>query len=112
MKKVNEHNKEYRGGDSGVKYLMRGPSIDWGVILLKPGQKMAENAHGHNIIDETFYFMKGGGKMVVDNKEYDAPEGSVFLVEPKEMHNIKNDSDDELKVVFIKGDYKPDDKIQ
>jgi len=112
MKQVNEHDKEYRGGDSGVKYLMRGPSIDWGVILLKPGQKMAEKPHGHNIIDETFFFMKGSGKMLVDDEEYDAPEGSVFLIEPKEMHNIKNDSEEELKVVFIKGDYKPDDKIQ
>ena len=35
---------EYRGGTSGVKYLMRGPSIDWGVILLKPGELMAEKA--------------------------------------------------------------------
>lgn len=112
MKRVNENDKEYRNGDSGVKYLMRGPSIDWGVILLKPGQKMADQAHGHNIIDETFFFMKGSGKMIVDGKEYDAPEGSVFLVEPKEMHNIKNDSDEELKVVFIKGEYKPDDKIK
>jgi mannose-6-phosphate isomerase-like protein (cupin superfamily) len=112
MKTVNEYDKEYRNGDLGVKYLMRGPSIDWGVILLKPGDKMAEKAHGHEVIDETFYFIKGKGKMIVDGKEYDASEGSVFLIEPKEMHNIKNDSEKPLKVIFIKGDYKPNDKIQ
>jgi mannose-6-phosphate isomerase-like protein (cupin superfamily) len=90
---------------------MRGPSIDWGVILLKPGGSMAEKAHGHNILDETFYFVEGNGVMIIDNDEYDAPQGSVFLCEPKEMHNIRNDSDMTIKVVFIKGKYLPDDKI-
>ena len=37
MKKIHENDFDYRGGESGVKYLMRGPSIDWGVIKLKPG---------------------------------------------------------------------------
>jgi len=89
---------------------MRGPSIDWGVILLKPGEMMGENAHGHNEIDETFYFL-GHGTMIIDEKEYDAPEGSVFLCEPKEMHNIRNDSSEPIKIIFIKGEYKPNDKI-
>jgi mannose-6-phosphate isomerase-like protein (cupin superfamily) len=91
---------------------MRGPSIDWGVILLKPGELMGDKPHGHNEIDESFYFVQGNGVMIIDNKEYDAPEGSVFLVEPKEMHNIKNNSDDEIKIIFIKGEYKPEDKIE
>ncbi|MFX1365517.1 MAG: cupin domain-containing protein [Promethearchaeota archaeon] len=111
MKKVHETDFEYRGGESGVKYLMRGPSIDWGVILLKPGELMGEKAHGHKILDETFYFMEGDGIMIIDDNEYSAPEGSVFLCEPKEMHNIRNDSDKAIKVVFIKGKYLPDDKI-
>ena len=111
MKKVNENDFEYRGGESGVKYLMRGPSIDWGVILLKDGEFMAESAHGHKIIDETFYFVEGDGVMIINGKEHDAPEGSVFLIEPGEMHNIRNVSGKTIKVVFIKGDYKPDDKI-
>lgn len=72
---------------------------------------MAEKAHGHNIIDETFYFIDGNGTMIVDDKEYDAPQGSVFQIEPKEMHNIRNTSNNTLKIVFIKSDYKPNDKI-
>jgi mannose-6-phosphate isomerase-like protein (cupin superfamily) len=110
MKHVNEKDFQYRGGESGVKYLMRGPSIDWGLILLKPGEKMAEKAHGHNLLDETFFFVEGDGIMTVDNNEFVALEGSVFLVEPKELHNIRNDSPKPIKIVFIKGDYKPDDK--
>ncbi|NVM44217.1 MAG: cupin domain-containing protein [Candidatus Lokiarchaeota archaeon] len=90
---------------------MRGPSIDWGVILLNPGESLAEKAHGHNFIDETFYFFEGNGIMIINDKEIGASEGSVFLVEPKEMHNIRNDSDKTIKIVFIKGEYKPEDKI-
>ncbi|MBY9011160.1 MAG: cupin domain-containing protein [Candidatus Lokiarchaeota archaeon] len=89
---------------------MRGPSIDWGVILLNPGESLAEQSHGHNFIDETFYFVEGNGIMIIDNKKINALEGSVFLVEPKEMHNIRNESDKAIKIVFIKGEYKPEDK--
>ena len=90
---------------------MRGPSIDWGVILLNPGEMMAEMAHGHNFIDETFYFVEGDGIMIVNKDEYSAPEGTVFLIEPKEMHNIRNESNKPIKIIFIKGEYQPDDKI-
>ena len=82
MEQVNENEFEFRNGDSGVKYLMRGPSIDWGVILLKPGELMADKAHGHAEIDETFYFIEGKGQMIVNGKNIDAPQGSVFLIEP------------------------------
>ena len=112
MKKVHENDFEYRNKDSGVKYLMRGPSIDWGLIYLKPGEMMGGKAHGHNIVDETFYFIEGDGVMVINGKDYPAPQGTVFLCEPKEMHNIRNDSKEPVKIVFIKGDYKPDDKIE
>lgn len=90
---------------------MRGPSIDWGIILLKPGELMGDKAHGHNIIDETFYFVEGDGIMIIDDKKYPAPQGSVFLCEVEEMHNIRNDSEKPIKIIFIKGEYKPEDKI-
>ncbi|MFW9827460.1 MAG: cupin domain-containing protein [Candidatus Thorarchaeota archaeon] len=92
---------------------MRGSpaSIDWGVILLKPNELMGDKSHGHNIVDETFYFVEGDGVMIINDKEYLAPQGSVFLLEPKEMHNIRNDSKKDIKIVFIKGSYIPDDKI-
>ena len=35
---VNENDKEYRFGDSGPKYLMRGPNVDFGIVRLKPGE--------------------------------------------------------------------------
>ncbi len=112
IRKVSENDFEFRGGESGVKYLMRGPSIDWGLILLKPGEFMAPKAHGHKEIDETFYFVEGDGVMIINDKEITAPQGSVFLLEPNEMHNIRNDSKENIKIVFIKGEYKPEDKFE
>ena len=91
---------------------MRGPSIDWGLILLKPGESMASKAHGHKEIDETFYFVEGDGVMIINGKEIVAPQGSVFLLEPNELHNIRNTSKKDTKIVFIKGEYKPEDKFE
>lgn len=108
MQHVNENDCEYRGGDCGVKYLMRGPKIDWGVILLKPGQEMGE--HGHKEVEETFYFIHGRGKMVVDGTPHPAAVGDMFRLEAPERHNIVNDGDTDMKVVFIKTPYLPNDK--
>jgi len=109
MQRVNEREKEYRGGDWGVKYLMRGPKLDWGVILLKPGQTMG--GHGHREVEETFFFIQGAAKMVVDGVEYPAVEGDAFRVEAPERHDIVNDSEADVKVVFVKTPYLPEDKI-
>ncbi|HDN85015.1 cupin domain-containing protein [Candidatus Aerophobetes bacterium] len=109
MQKVNEEECEFRGGDWGVKYIMRGPRIDWGVILLKPGQNMG--LHGHREVEETFYFIKGSPKVLINDKEYRAKEKDAFRVEPLEKHDILNDTQDEVKVVFIKVPYLPKDKI-
>jgi quercetin dioxygenase-like cupin family protein len=107
--RVNEAEKTYRGGDSGVKYLLRGPKIDWGVILLLPGERLGE--HYHNEVEETFYFVQGGGKVYVNEVEYHAVCGDVFRMGPQERHDILNDADEPAKMVFIKCPYLPNDKV-
>ena len=110
MKKVNENEMDYRGGDSGVKYMLRGPNIDWGILLLKPKTKMG--AHLHNEVEETFFFVDGSGVMIVNDQKHSAKQGDAFLVDPKEKHDIANDSDKPLKVLFIKTPYLPKDKVE
>jgi mannose-6-phosphate isomerase-like protein (cupin superfamily) len=110
MQRINEKDRVYRGGDWGIKYLFRGPRIDWGVLLLKPGQKMG--AHGHKEVEETFYFLQGFPRMLINDVEYRAAEGDAFRVEPMEKHDIVNDTDKVVRVVFIKTPYLPDDKIE
>jgi mannose-6-phosphate isomerase-like protein (cupin superfamily) len=109
MKKVNEDEFQYRNGDSGPKYLMRGPNIDWGVMLVKPGKKMGK--HGHAKTEETFYFLKGTGNMIVNDKAHPAKAGDVFLIEPREYHDVENTGSEDMKVLFMKYPYLLEDKI-
>ncbi len=108
MQRVNERQCNFRGGDWGVKYFMRGPKIDWGMILLKPGHSMGE--HGHQQVEETFYFMQGAPVLIVDGKEINTEQGDVFRLEPPERHDIRDDTQDTAKVIFIKTPYLPNDK--
>ncbi|OIO34706.1 MAG: cupin domain-containing protein [bacterium (Candidatus Ratteibacteria) CG_4_9_14_3_um_filter_41_21] len=109
MERINESQREYRKGKSGVKYLFRGPKIDWGILRLQPREKMG--LHGHREVEETFYFFSGTPKIIIDDQEYRTQEGDAFRVEPKEKHDILNDTDKVVKVVFIKCPYLPEDKI-
>lgn len=110
MEIVREQDQPYRGGTSGVKYLCRGPRIDWGVILFAPGEQLGR--HFHREVEETFYFVEGrGGRLIVDDAEHPIQIGAAFRIEPGEVHNIINDTAATLKAVFIKSPYQPKDKV-
>ncbi len=108
MEKVNEGEKEFRFGDNGPKYLFRGPKHEWGIIVFHPGQELG--THYHDEVEETFFFLEGTPKVVVDDVEYRVKEGDAFRMEVKEKHNIINDSDSDTRIVFIKCPYLPKDK--
>ena len=108
MQKVNEQDFDYRNGASGVKYLIRGPRIDWGVILLLPGEKLG--GHFHNQVEETFYVLEGRGQFIVNGVEYAAEPGDAFRMEPQDRHDMRNSGREPFKVVFIKCPYLPKDK--
>ena len=109
MERVNEFDLAYRKGDSGPKYLFRGPDIDWGVLRFLPGQELGR--HRHERVVETFYFTKGDPLMVVDEEQFRAKVGDAFRIEPGEVHNIVNDTDEPMDAVFIKSTYDPKDKV-
>jgi hypothetical protein len=64
MQYANERDLPYRDGDSGVKYLMRGPNIDWGLIRIPPGGHLG--GHYHEQVEETFYVLAGEGLLTVN----------------------------------------------
>ena len=108
MERVNEHDLEYRGGTSGVKYLFRGPNIDWGRWRFAPGESLG--AHLHDEVEETFYFTAGEPSMTVAGETFRVRQGDAVRVEPGEAHNIVNDTDAAVEGVFIKSLYRPKDK--
>ena len=109
MQLTNAGEQDWRGGDSGVKYLGRGPRIDWGIVKFLPGEELG--SHYHNEVEETFYFPHGAPKMIIDGNEMRVREGDAFRVEPGETHNIVNDSSADVTAVFIKCPYDPKDKV-
>ena len=54
---VDEKDKEYRFGDSGPKYLMKGPRMNFALVQFMPGQDF--KAHCHNVMEENFYILEG-----------------------------------------------------
>ena len=109
MEKVSEGDQEYRDGDHGVKYLFRGPSIDWGVIRLAPGGSLG--GHYHERVEETFYFKAGGARMVVNGDGHRAAAGDAFRMAPGDKHDIVNDTDGVCDIVFIKCPFDKKDKV-
>lgn len=110
MEKINEKEIKFRDGDSGPKYLIKGPFWDGGIILLKPGQ--AIGAHFHNKVEETFYFFEGSGKILVNDVAYTIQPGDVYRINPGEKHDIVNKSKEVIRCLFIKCPYLPDDRVK
>ncbi len=108
MDLVKEKDMPFRHGDWGIKYLFRGPRLDWGVVVLRPGEKMG--AHYHEQVEETFFILEGEGKFVVDGKEVPVEAGTGCRLEPGERHDLVASSRHSLRGVFIKTPYLPDDK--
>lgn len=109
MERVNENNMLYRNGDSGPKYLFRGPKMEWGVIRFNPAQTLG--AHFHNEVEETFFFISGSPQIIINGEIYRVKEGDAFRILPKETHDIVNDSSQPIKIIFIKVPYLPNDKV-
>jgi len=107
---VNESEKEYRFGDSGPKYLMRGPRIGCGVVVLKPGQDF--KTHYHKVMEENFYLLEGQLDFYIDDQKVTVHSGELIHVEPSETHYLINNYDTAAKAVFILGPYTDNDKFE
>ena len=109
MERVNEKNLPFRHGDSGPKYLFRGPRHEWGIIVFHPGQVLGP--HKHAEVEETFYFVSGAPQMIVNGVSHRVEEGDAFRLEPGEGHDIINDTGQDTRLIFIKCPYRPEDKL-
>jgi mannose-6-phosphate isomerase-like protein (cupin superfamily) len=109
MERINEREREFRFKDSGPKYIFRGPRIEWGIMIIKPGESLG--AHYHNEVEETFYFIEGNPKIIVNKESYRVEVGDAFRLEPGEVHDIINDQTTPMKAFFIKTPYNPEDKV-
>ena len=54
---------------------------------------------------------EGRGTFVVNGERLAAEAGEAFRMEPTDRHDILNESDAPLRLIFIKTPYLPDDKV-
>jgi len=109
MERVRESDLAYRDGNRGVMYLFRGPKIDWGVILLLPGQTLSP--HYHEEVEETFYILEGSARFTVDGVEQSLGPGEAIRLTATEKHAVANEGQMPMKMVFMKTPYLPKDKV-
>lgn len=107
---INEASVEWRFNNvSGPKYLLRGPNIDFGLILLLPGEDLA--THYHNIVEEDFYTLEGEANVYIKEEMTHLRPGDLLHIPAKTPHYLKNNGTHPWKAVIIKAPFDPKDKI-
>ena len=107
---VHENDFEYRFGDSGPKYLMKGPRMNFALVQFQPGQDFP--AHYHNVMEENFYILEGKVDIVVDGKVNTLEAGQFIHIEPGEIHYVINNYDRPIKMVSTLAPFQQSDKIE
>lgn len=106
---LHEDEKEYRFGDSGPKYLMKGPRTNFAIVRFNAGEDFA--AHYHEIMEENFYILEGKVDIYVDDKKVTLGKGEFIHIDPNEVHYVKNNYDEPVKMVSVLGPHQASDKI-
>ena len=107
---VHENDFDYRFGDSGPKYLMKGPRMNFALVQFQPGQDFP--AHYHNIMEENFYILEGTVDIVVDGVVHTLGPGQFIHIEPGEIHYVLNRYDKTIKMVSTLAPFQEKDKIE
>jgi quercetin dioxygenase-like cupin family protein len=107
---VDEKDKEYRFGDSGPKYLMQGPRMNFALVQFMPGQDF--RAHYHAVMEENFYILEGTVTIVVDGTPHTLSPGQFIHIEPNEVHYVINKSSSVVRMVSSLAPFQQSDKIE
>ncbi len=111
MLKIDTNEMPWSLGESGVKYVAQGPNIEWGILKMKPGQSSEDyGRHIHHVVEETFYFISGNPKIVINGEEHRVRPGDSFRIDPNDSHCLINDTDEDFTALFIKHPYDPTDR--
>ena len=107
---LHENDREYRFGDSGPKYLMKGPRMNFAVVQFQPGQDF--KAHYHNVMEENFFILEGEVDVIVDGKVNHLTPGQFIHIEPGEIHYVINHYSKAVKMISTLAPYTDPDKVE
>ncbi len=97
---TNENKHDYRFGTYGPKYLTTGPRVDYGIVVITPGE--THPCHKHTIQEESFLVLEGECAVYVDGEKVVIKQGDYLRCEPGESHLFTNETDTDFKAVFTK----------
>ena len=107
---INENEREYRFGNSGPKYLMRGPRSCFALVQFGPGEDFP--AHYHNVMEENFFILEGEVDIVVDGVVHHLAPGDLIHIEPGEVHYVVNKGSVPIKMVSTLAPFQDGDKVE
>lgn len=67
--------------------------------IFTPGQIAL--AHAHETMYEVFYIESGEGTIRINGEDYPLTQGTCVIVEPKEIHEVINDSQNNLVMTVL-----------
>ena len=106
---IHEDEREYRFGDSGPKYLMKGPRMNFALVQFQAGQDF--QAHYHNVMEENFFILEGEVDVVVDGTVHHLTPGQLIHIEPGEIHYLINNSAGTVKMISTLAPFRDVDKV-
>ncbi len=107
---VDEKDREYRSGDNGPKYLMKGPRMNFAVVQFMPGKDFT--AHYHHVMEENFYILSGEIDIVVDGVVNHLTKGQFIHIEPGEIHYCINNYSEPVRMISTLAPYMEKDKVE
>ncbi len=107
---IDEKDNDYRFGDSGPKYLMKGPRSNFAIVQFQAGQDF--KAHYHNIMEENFYILEGEVDIEVDGVVHHLSKGQMIHIDPTEVHYVINRSNNVVRMVSTLAPFEEIDKIE
>lgn len=111
MRKINRENAEHYNWKEvcdGWHFVKR---YDLSVICEKMPPKTAEDMHFHLRARQFFYILSGRAVMIFKDREVVLNKGEGIEIEPKEAHQMVNNTDDVTEFIVVSVPKSHGDKI-
>ena len=106
-----------KNADGELFYEMLGRGVNLGNAIhhsvghVEVLKGFSTNKHYHPIAEETYYFIKGIGKMIINNKEFIVKPGDVVLINSNDTHQLFAENEDVEAIVICAPAFEPNNTI-
>ncbi len=87
-------------GLSGYVFPMGDKGSPFGLIIFSVEPGSSTEAHCHEI-KEYWLIASGNGQVIYDGEAYGVSEGDLLYFEPQKSHQVRNNSDEPMRILSI-----------